>query len=475
MTPMRFVLASLLAGLLLAGCGSGSAADGAGAPRSAGAASIVPADAALYLGVVTDSGSAAWKQVEELLGRVPDGDKLLSLVADELSGEQLDWEDDVRPALGDVSAIVLPKGSDDPIALTKPSLRAKLDALLSRADEPSATQTLEDGWVAIAEKQAMLDAYEHALDGPRLADDDEFAAAIDGLPEDALGAFFMRASALDLSGIEGAAGGGLPTSVTGGLQWLVASLTARDNGLAVDGTAKLDDAPASYEPDLLQRVPGGVVLAASFHGDADTYRKLTTDENLAPYLHEVEAVLGVTLQDVLGLVEGEGVVYVRPGLPIPEVTIAAEEEDGAKATATLDRIARKLGLQVETATVDGVETHAVRFESVRITWAVFDGTLLVSSGRNALADFRSDDAKLVDEEAFGRAADEVELGDRTAGLFYVDMRRVAELIDGIATLAEEDVPPELSRNLAPIESFAANANVDGGEVDLHGFLSVPDR
>jgi hypothetical protein len=474
MSPMRHVLVSLVAGLVLAGCGSGSTG-GAGAPRSAGPAAVVPADAALYLGVVTDSGSAEWKQVEELLGRFPDGHKLLSLVADELSGEQIDWEQDVKPAIGDVSAIVLPKGSTDPIAITKPSLRAKLDALLGRSDMPTATKTLEDGWVAIAEKQATLDAYEHALDGPRLADDEEFADAIDGLPEDALGTFFVRPAALNVGGWSAYPGTFTHSPLPGGLDWLGAALTARDDGLALDGSARMDSPPQGYEPTLLRRVPAGVVLALSFHGNQKAVDALTGSDALRQYLPMIEEALGVSLQDVLALLQGQGVVYVRPGLPIPEVTLAVETDDGDAATRTIDRIARKLGGTVETTDVDGVQAHLMRIQQVRITWAAFDGTLLVSTGANAIRDFRSGDAKLVDEASFERAAEKVGLGDETAGLAYVDMRRVTELIDGIAGLAGEDVPPELSRNLDPTESFAANASRDGDRVRFRGFLSVPSR
>jgi hypothetical protein len=213
----------------------------------------------------------------------------------------------------------------------------------------------------------------------------------------------------------------------------------------------------------------------SFHGSDQNEKSITGQTALAPFLPSVEQALGVRLADVLALLRNQGVLYVRPGLPIPEVTLAVETPDTDAALATVDRIARHLAGSFETTEVDGVTAHVLRIDQVRVTWAAFDGTLLLSTGPSALRDFRSDDAKLVDEKRFTAAGDEVGLGDSTAGVAYVDMQRVSELIDGLAGLAGEDVPPELARNLAPIESIATNATADGSGVRFRGFLSVPAR
>ena len=364
MRSIHLTLLALAVALVLAGCGS-SASDQTGAPRSAGPASMAPADAALFVGVVTDSEAAEWQQVQELLGRFPDGDRLLSEISKALAGEGLDWENDVKPALGPISAIVLPRGGGDPVALTKPPLRAKLEALLGRAHTKAAFEQLDDGWVAVAEKQATLDAYKTALDGPRLDDNDEFAAAIADLPEDALGTVFVRASGLNLGGWAPAPATGavVPSASAGGFEWLGAALTAKADGVALDGTVRMDKAPESYDPTLLRQVPAGVVLAVSFHGSEEA-TKAVTGSNLAPFYGDFENALGVRLQDLLGLLQGQGVLYVRPGLPIPEVTLAVEVEDGEVAMGMLDRVARKLGGSFERTETDGVPVHAVALDKV---------------------------------------------------------------------------------------------------------------
>ena len=465
------LLALLLVAGLVAGCGS-ETVEQPGASRTAGPAAMAPADAAAYVGVVTEADSAEWQAFEDLLGRFPDGDQLLSKVAEAISSEGVDWDEDVAPALGPITAIVLPRGGTEPVVLTKPSLRAKLDALLNRSSQAFETAQLEDGWVAVSGRRATLDAYEHALDGPRLDADDEFTDAIVDLPENALATAFVRASGLSSGGWT-AYGSGTPAPAiplpAAGFDWLAASVAAEDDGVGIDGTMQLDDAPASYEPTLLRQVPAGAVLAVSFSGARDALDKLTGAPGLP--LPPIEEVLGVKLEDVFGLLGGQGVMYVRPGLPIPEVTLVTETDDESKAVATVDRIARKLAGDVQVTDSGGVELHSIRAGSVTITWAADDGLLVVSSGTHALAHFRSDDAKLVDEEAFTRATETVELGDTTSGFVYVDMQRLSELIDGIAALSDKDLPPELARNLEPIESLAVN--VDGSS--FHGFLRVPDR
>jgi hypothetical protein len=474
MTAMRLTLFGALSvvAIALAGCGGGTV-ERTGAPPGVTAAAVVPADAALFVGAVTDSESEAWQRVETLLGRFPDGDRLLGELTKSFAEDGVDWERDVKPALGPVSAIVLLRGGGEPVALTKPPLRAKLDALLGKADDDVETRSLEDGWVAIAKQQATLDAYEHALDGPRLADDDEFAGALDGLPGDALAAVFVRPGALNVSGLSGPTGTALPAALAGGFRWAGAALTPADDGFSVEGTVRMDDAPAAYEPTLLRRVPGGAMLAVSFHGDERIFDTLSGEQGLGPFLPMVEGALGVELEDLLGLVKGQGVLYVRPGLPIPEVTLAVETDDAAAAVDTLDRVARKLGADVRPTTVDGVDAHRVAVGPVTVTWAVADGVLVVSTGASALHDFGAGGGKLVDEDTFGRAAERVGLGDRTRGFAYVDVRSVGELVAGLVGLSGDDLPPELTRNLEPLESFAANASDDGDGVRLRAFLSVP--
>ena len=100
---VRFIPVLLVAALLpvLAGCGSGS--------DVGGAADVVPADVFLYASVDTDFDGEGWAALEEFAARFPNGDNLLQSLADEVnSGEEgIDFEADVKPALGDEVAFVV--------------------------------------------------------------------------------------------------------------------------------------------------------------------------------------------------------------------------------------------------------------------------------------------------------------------------------------------------------------------------------
>jgi hypothetical protein len=476
MAVMRTLILLCLGAAVLATAGCGGTVQDAATPRSAEAAAVVPADAAAYVGIVTDDDSEQWRNLETLLAKFPDGDRLVATIAGELAGRGIDWERDVRPALGPVTAVVSLTGSGEPVAVTKPSLRAKLDALLGRTGTSTVTQQLDDGWVAVAEERSTLDAFVAAAKRGHLAEEADFREAVDELPIDALATLYLSPAALNLGGW--APAGALvpsaqPLAAAGQLQSVAFALVAEDDALRFEGTVRGEDAEAlTYDPALLDDVPADAVAAISFHGTDDLVERLQGAGGLGPFLPAVEESLGVKLEELSRLVEGEGVLYVRPGLPIPEVTLAVEADDPAGAMATLDRLARHLGATVESVDAGGVEAHTVRIDSVRITWSAADGTLLVSTAPGALADFRSDGPKLVDDESFEAAAREIGFEGRTAGLVYADLPRVVRLVEGLADLAGEELPDEARRNLAPLQTFAASARNDGDVLRFQGLLAV---
>src|SRR5919201_761953 len=89
-------LAGLLAvlALVLAGCG-GTTSD-----IGAGASDLVPGSAAVFIAVDTDPSSSQWQTVDELASKFPDKQKAIDSIKSDMSKQGVDWEQDVRPALG---------------------------------------------------------------------------------------------------------------------------------------------------------------------------------------------------------------------------------------------------------------------------------------------------------------------------------------------------------------------------------------
>jgi hypothetical protein len=477
MIPMRPALLTLLLALALAavGCGGGENAS-APAGQTQAAAGLAPGDAAAYVGVDTDLDSAQWAQLQKLLDRFPDGDRVVEWIVKELGEEDVRWEDDIQPALGPVTAFVLLAKEQQPVVLVQPADRAQLDELLAKADEPQVAADLEDGWVAVARTQAHLDAFRAGAERGRLDDSAAFREAMAGLPADSLASVYVGGEALKggWTGYAPLSPGrtGLPAAGAQ-LQSLGLAVEAVENGLHIVGSVRTDGPePQTYEPELFGHVPDSSILAISFHGTPELAQQLGSQGGLGPFLPAVDEVLGVKLEELLELLEGEVALYVRPGLVIPEVSIAAEAPDAAQAMGVVDRIARRLGQQVETLEIDGVTAHAVTVENVRIAWAAFDGVLLVSTGQSAIRDFRSDGSKLVDDARFAEAMERVGLGERTGGLVYVDLDEAVPFLEGLAGLSGERLPAEWRRNLEPLETLAAQGAAEGGAIRFEAFLAV---
>src|ERR1041384_3893835 len=192
---MRAGLVALVCGalaavaLLLAGCGG---VQGTGT----GASDLVPASTPLYIAVDTDPGSSQWKTVDELGSRFPDKQKGVDALKRSLKNDdQLDWERDVKPALGkemDFAWLDLQHGAQDFVLLTQPKDEGKFKQLIAKASasDPSNKAVYEKvrGWYVLAEKRSTIDRFKRASESAAttLSDDPSFEHSMDRLGGDAI-------------------------------------------------------------------------------------------------------------------------------------------------------------------------------------------------------------------------------------------------------------------------------------------------
>jgi hypothetical protein len=193
---------------------------------------------------------------------------------------------------------------------------------------------------------------------------------------------------------------------------------------------------------------------------------------------QVEGALGVSLDRVLDALRGEGVLYVRPGEDggIPEVTLALDPPDRDEALRTVDelahRLAHELDARVEPVRADDVELQRVAAEGVTLTYGEFDGMVLVTTASDVTGAFREDSDKLVDSDAFERAAERVGLEGRTGGFAYVDLDGLVSFLEG---LAGDELPAEARDALESLDSFILQNEADGDRSRLSGFVRIGDR
>jgi hypothetical protein len=398
------------------------------------------------------------------------------LLAEFEAQEGVDFENDIRPALGPEVALAVLEfpgsgGIDPPIvALTQPTDEQKLQALLEKGDQPTVSEEVE-GWTVISDVQSSLDRFKEMRADGVLADAESFQDAMADLDSDSLVSVYFNGEALDLPG--GESPPALEEFLPGGkLPAVGAILRAEGQGARLDGRAIFAGditesglVSGEFDATLPEEVPADVLaylsfndLEAQFSAFRDSLSQLQPDFDRQ--LGQAEAFLGVSLEeDIAPLFAGEGAVYVRRGAPIPEITLLTVIEDEQAALATLDDLVSGLSqfVPVQEPTrvqIGGVEAREVSLESpFSLFYAAFDGRLVVTTTRQAIEDLREDGDRFADEEAFTAAADAAGLPEETTGWGYVNLEDVIPLVLGFADASDAAVPPEARANTEPLRSL----------------------
>jgi hypothetical protein len=483
--PSILILVLVLA---LAGCG-GETGDVGGE-----AAGVVPADVVLYVSGNTDFEGDEWQAAEELVRKFPDGERGIQMLLEDLQEEEdLDFEADVKPALGpEVALVVLDFASDEPtfVGLTQPRDEQKFQELLAKSDEPTVSEDV-DGWTVFADDQAAIDAFKAARGGDTLADSEDFQETMDGL-DDGLVSVYANGPGLQSAAeqepdfSQGDLGACFPE---GEFPSFGAVAHAEDGGARLDANAvfagDLEEggfASSPYEAELLDDVPSGVLAYFSFNdleGLLSRFRDCFSqvEPEFESQLGQAEGFLGVSLEEDLGpLFAGEGALYVRGGALIPEVTLLTQVEDEEQAVATLDEVVESLRPlapiplpEPETIDIAGVQVRQLPIQPpASLYYGAFDGKLVVTSAREGIADLREDGERFADEDGFAEARERSGLPDETAGWAYVDLAEVLPLLLGFAG----GVPPEVQANIDPLQSIVVYSTADGERASFSLFVGI---
>jgi Protein of unknown function (DUF3352) len=483
MNDMRALAVLVVAFLSFAvGCGEQAASGPAGA-------AIAPASAAFFVSIQTDSDSEQWQQAEDLIAKFPDGRRAVESILRELSGKGVDFETQLRPALGPETDIVAldVSGAGEFVGLTEPDDVQKLKDVLAKLDATMVTREV-DGWTAFAESETALDHFESARDGGALDGSSDYQDAIGQVNEDALALVYVNGSAVQKQtptnqGVPPAAvdslfGGKVPS--------MAFSLAAQDNGAKVEGAALLADenlalAPDNFKAELPDEVPGGALVyvglndlekALSAYRDALAEADPNVDRDIA----RIEAEVGVSLEeDVFPLFAGEAALYVRPGFLIPEVTLITHVEDEHAAMTTVNKVVAALGeylpaaQHVNDVEIDGIAAKEIAVSPpVSVYYGAFDGHLVLTTSRDGIAQLRQDGDRLADDADFKAALERAGMPDETAGFAYVNLH------DAIPYVLKYvgNVPDEVRRNIEPLQNLVLYGSKDGRTLKFAGLLGV---
>jgi Protein of unknown function (DUF3352) len=484
MRRMRAAVVAVFAALTLVGCGGENL--GAGGES---ASSLLKPGAIAYWESISDTDSDQWQQVEELLGRFPDGDKWIAQLKQDLAEDEgVDWEQDVKPALGDQVAVAVysEAGAGEPriVGLTNTDDPDKTLALIRKLNSGEESPTVErvvDDWVVVSDSEAAIDA---ALkgEGRALADDENFKSAMEELPDDALTTAYVNpAAALRAFGaLDPDAEKGFELFGLDQIDFAGAWAKAKDDGaelafaLRGEGADKLLGSGDPYASALLDRVPEDAFAFTTFRGEGMSaqFQQFQESPFYKMFVQELEREFGFKLAELAALFDGEVAFFARPGAPIPELTLLLDSDNAEQSRESAARLLRTLAERGDgQVTEDGGVTTA-RFEGFSVSVGSLEDAVIVTTSRNAIADLRAEGGKLADSERYKAAIEAAGAPDQYTGLAYVDLAETIELIMGFADSSGEDVPPEISRNLQPLKSLVAYGTLEGNVASGVTFVEI---
>jgi hypothetical protein len=478
------VLAAFLCGLALSvsACGGGD-----GAATTLSGAEMVPADAPLFVSIDTNLASEQWQTAQELLGKFPDGDRLLEELKDELASEDVDFDRDVRPVLGPEIGIAWLDIEDDDtfVGLMQAKDQAKLNALLEKGDDPL-VHTEVEGWTVFAESQEVLQRFRRAQGGEKLSDSDTYDDAVETLPEDAILKLYFGGPQVRKAFEDAIVEEGAPRGLAGRFGEFGSAglaVTAEEDGVRfeADIVGGSDSGIETYEPQLPETLPAGALLYVSYANLDDPARQILGAVNdFIPNFDEqrrqAEQAFGFSIEnDLLPLLENEGAVAVYPGRPLPSVVFAISGDE-EKAVRLMDRLGALLALGGEPGVreqeVEGITLKQLQVEGFSIFYAALDGVFVASNTRDGVLRANGDGPRLADDELYRAAREGADAEGGTIGFLYGNLQEGLPYVFDFAEDQGETVPPEARANTKPLESFFFSSTRDGSRFELSGFLAI---
>jgi len=473
------------------------AVSGCGAKKqsaASGGAELVSATAPIFVSIDSDLNSDQWQQVDELFRKFPIRSEALASLRSSLEEETgLDYEQDVKPALGDEIDLVWLDFANDgsnAVALTKPKDEAAFKQMIEKgnAKDPGEDPLLfeeQDGWFVLSDTQQKIDRFQAQSEGDKLADDDLYNDALAELPDDSLVHVFARGRSI----VEALQDVPEMTPFQLGAdqkpEFLSAALAAEGSGLRLVGAGRAEAEPKApiepFESKFLDDVPADAVAFLTFRGGEEfeqQMEKLQREGDFGPELDQLERMFGFRLENLVDIFSHEVALYVRPGSPIPEVTVLVdapdEQEVLRRANVTLRALTKDFPTQPCHAPAEeaGVPVTCTDLGVVQLRTAGFDDKVVITIGQDAISKLRGDGPRLSDDEGFKSARDAAGLPDETAGFMWLDFEDGLPLILGLAEAGGESIPADIRANLEPLGSFLTWADTDGRNGSFTAFLQI---
>jgi len=484
------------------------------------ASRAAPVETALYLKVYLQPSNGQKMNLLSLVGRVPGfrdaatiEQKIHEIAQRLLANAGIDYEADLRPWLGAEVALALEppeKAGTAPHVLLLAlvgdprAARAAVPRLMAGEGLTFRPETyrgrpamigehlsyaLLDDLLLVAETpdrlRAAIDADADAA--PSLADSAAFAEAMRSLPADHLASLYVDARRI---------GNGQVDTAPGGYSTAALALTAKPDGLHLDGSAPFasaeagTDAQAAFALASKRSTLAGwmptttrveMVVSGLQQSLADTERRIAADPSFADaiaalnQLRSVAALgLGINVnRDLLSLFDGEAAIALQGlDLAAPRGVLLLRPSDPVAAAAAIDRMRKGLvgrGSAVTTGHADGATVTSVSVPEIgHISYALVDGVVLLALDpadvAAALAAHGSGEALANDD----RYAAAFKLAGSHAGSeVWADIPGLVDAASGIF-----DPGSELRDILHQVGALAMSASASDNQLQIHAVLTV---
>jgi hypothetical protein len=467
------------AAVLAAGCGGTTAHPGAGA------SSIVPASATAFIAVDADPGSQQWQTIEALASKFPDKQKAVESIKQDLSKQDVSWEQDVRQVLqGELDFVWLDfeHNGENFVALMQPKNETKFKELVAKANKAEKDRTNRAvydkfrGWYVIATDRATIDRFEQESNAQStsLADDKTFKESMDRLGNDsAVRAYVNGKFLMSLARRYGGTRLKPYIDKVGTLDWIAVRLGATSEGIGFDTIVHGTPGPlfkgasrsSAFSSKLLGTVPANALVYLSFHGSKGMFNGLEQNPVLStPEIRQ----FAKPLKQIGRLLEGENALYARPGARIPEVTLVSTPRTAG--TPILDRIVKKFaGSSPKARTVGGTPVHAMASNGMGLYYADVDGKFVVTDQPQGILAVKGSGKSLSQSDEFQSAKDASGMPDKTWSTLYVN---ISASVPYAEKLAQQHIPAEIARNIKPLRSAVEYAASHTHEFQVSFFLRI---
>jgi hypothetical protein len=491
-------------------------------------ADYVPPSSALYTHVTVNSDSHQWELAEELGDELPNFTTLLrsdtrSLAAPaarpiDLPREVLPWaKDDIAligvpgPEKTIAEAYVVGVGDEGEANQFLASLSPGAPSKNPRVGDttltvyPNGLATGLSGDVAlfgdVLAVRAALDTQRDRF--PELTGSDQ-GSPLESLPHVRLAEIYLSRAGVQrlLVGRQGGASQ-LDTFVDyGATTGMAAALRIRDEGVEVHLASRLD-------PNLEQRSPTVFASLPRFEPDlADEAGSRALGYigvgELGPALNEALATAGGRaqglagsvralarglrqeagidpLRDLLPALGGQAALVAEPTEAVPYASLIVEGVDEQRASTALTALQQPVLRAIATGSrlpsfrteeVGGVAVHSVQVSpSLDLSYAVFDGKLVISTQPEGIEQVRSGGDGLAQSGAYEDATDP--LPDRVSALVFLNLDEVFGLAQ-LAGLATDPLYASLSEDIARVGSLGLAVRGSDSELRTDLFLAIQD-